>query len=160
MSNSAFKRSEAEHHNEQYAAKRWREQNNLPEWANVPHDFFKGKSKPIADMIEKPLQEKINEVDELVIQKELSSDTKDALKALGNVTLTPSVPMSEALQDIQKVHRPSRAKRENEVVVIGAGGSGGYRRGQLAFASTEMLGELGREQAREDIKRGTYGTGI
>jgi hypothetical protein len=156
MSNSAFKRSEAEHHNEQYAAKRWREQNNLPEWTNVPPDFFKGKSKPIADMIEKPLQEKINEVDELVIQKELSSDTKDALEALGKVTLTPSVPMAEALQDIQKVHRPSR---ENQVAVIG-GGNGNHGRGKILMLNAALAGELGREQAREDIKRGTYGTGI
>jgi hypothetical protein len=156
MSNSAFKRSEAEHHNEQYAAKRWREKNNLPEWANVPHDFFKGKSKPIADMIEKPLQEKINEVDELVVQKELSSDTKDALEALGNVTLTPSIPMSEALQDIQKVHRPSR---ENQVAVIGSG-SGNHGRGKILMLNAALAGELGREQAREDIKRGIYGTGI
>lgn len=156
MSNSAFKRSEAEHHNEQYAAKRWREQNNLPEWANVPHDFFKGKSKPIADMIEKPLQEKINEVDELVIQKELSPGTKDALEALENVTLTPSIPMAEALQDIQKVHRPSR---ENQVAVIG-GGTGHHGRGKILMLNAALAGELGREQAREDIKRGTYGTGI
>jgi hypothetical protein len=159
MSNSAFKREEAKHHNEMYIAKRWREQNGLPEWANVPKHVFRDKS---LDGACPELYETIDSI---------HPDTKDALRAIDSISITPA-PQSDAIKEVQQVGRTQRPKRENEIVVIGAGQtavgrsvmrSAGLALAQkIAFATPEILGEMSREETRAQIRaeRGRYGKGF
>lgn len=129
MSNSQFKRSEAEHHNEKYAAQRYREQNNLPEWADVGRHIFGNRKLDTS------------EVDEVVMTE----------------------PTESKISEQQAIGRSERETQD--VLVIGAGQTGFGKAArrimgqvalehvakQIAFATPEMLGELGREQAREEI---------
>ncbi|QBJ02552.1 hypothetical protein MZD04_gp022 [Pseudomonas phage Psa21] len=187
MSNSQFKRSEAEHHNEMYAAKRLKEQLGIPNWKDIPKypmGSSPGKSFPVSDLCPEIFDETIepqvmNAVNSPVILEDsdyLSPETQAALKALGSVTITPAIPQNPDIQNIQKVGRPNR---ETKVAVLGTGNDrvspellmrmaidvAGTEpitpagriakeniRQRILMATPEMLGELGRAQARKDIE--------
>jgi hypothetical protein len=129
MSNSQFKREEAKYHNEQYEAKRFREQNNLPEWADVGRHIFGNRKLDVSEVEEV----KITEATESKVSQQ---------QAVGRADRQPG-----------------------DVVVIGAGQTSFGRAAmrvtaqalanetakRIAFATPEMMGELGRQQAREEM---------
>lgn len=169
MSNSQFKRSEAEHHNEMYAAKRLKEKLGIPNWKEVPKYLMgrsPGKSIPVSDICPE-------------IFEEPYPDTIAVLEALSNVEITPAIPQHPDIQDIQKLGRLHHDERGTKVAVLGTGNDrvspellmrmaidvAGTEpitpagriakeniRQRILMATPEMLGELGRAQARKDIE--------
>jgi hypothetical protein len=149
MSNSQFKRSEAEHHNEMYAAQRYREQHNLPEWQDVSNRQKMRDLFPTDGVEGCPNLDEIKEV-----QITAATESK--------------------ITEQQAVGRSERSPKD--IAVIGAGQTGfgkaarrilvetalGNVAKQIAFATPEMLGEMGREQAREHMRKenGRYGKGF
>jgi hypothetical protein len=149
MSNSQFKREEAKYHNEQYAFKRYREQHNLPEWQDVSHHQKMHDLFPTEGVEGCP---NLDEIDEVKL----------------------STPTESKISEQQAVGRADR--KPGDVVVLGAGQTGfgkaarrilvetalGNVAKQIAFATPEMLGEMGREQAREHMRKenGRYGKGF
>lgn len=145
MSNTQFKREEAKYHNEQYATKRYREQHNLPEWQDV------SQHQKLRDLFPTDGVEGCPNLDEI-----------DEIK----ITAATESKITEQ----QAVGRSDRGTYD--VVVIGAGHHGRNHpalRGvdltgakNIAFATPELLGEMSREDAREQMRRenGRYGKGF
>lgn len=145
MSNSQFKRSEAEHHNEQYAAKRYREQHNLPEWQDVSHHQKMRDLFPTDGVEGCPNLDEIEEV-------------------------KMSTPTESKVTEQQAVGRSERSPKD--IAVIGAGQTGFGRAAmrvtaqalakRIAFATPELIGEMSRDDARAQMRKenGRYGKGF
>lgn len=129
MSNAQYKRDEAADHNARYEAQRYREQHKLPDWTDVTQSITRSRRADLSEVVDVKLTE----------------------------------PTESKVTEQQAVGRAER--KPGDVVVVGAGQTGLGRAAdrmarhavlaaaakKIAFATPELLGEMGREQAREDI---------